>query len=101
MDKIHIEVFPSLAETLGIDRACDEVIADQKIPGDYSVLDFLDGLCKRYHRFAQIVVDLDRQKLTGQVVIFLNGRNVDLVNGLETRLTDGDTLTFIPFVEGG
>ena len=84
-----------------MDRAFDEVIADQKMPGDYSVSDLLDGLCNRYHRFAQTVVDLDRQKLTGQVVIFLNGRNVDLVDGLDTRLTDGDTLTFIPFVEGG
>jgi len=96
MAKIHLEALPALAEALGISGAAEEVLADRE-----NLRDLLNRLGARYHRFGEIVFERDAQRLTGQVIVFLNGRNVELLDGLETRLTDGDTLTFIPFVEGG
>jgi len=101
MGKVRLEVLPSLAETLGIEGTSEEVISDQEIEGDKSVRYLLNRLCARYQRFGQIVFDIDAQKLTGRVVIFLNGRALELVNGLESKLSDGDTLTFVPLIEGG
>ncbi len=34
-------------------------------------------------------------------MIFLNGRALELVDGLETKLSNADTLTFVPHIEGG
>ena len=101
MGKVRIDVLPSLGEALGIDATSEEDISEGESRGDFSVKDLLNRLCTRYRRFDQIVFAVDAQKLTGQVVIFLNGRNLELIDGLETKLHDGDTVTFIPFIEGG
>ncbi len=101
MGKIRLEVLPALAETLGINSTSEEVISDQESEGDSSVRELLKRLGARHQRFGRIVFDIDTQKLTGRVIIFFNGRDLELVNGLETRLSDGDTLTFVPLIEGG
>ena len=101
MSKVRLEVLPSLAETLGIEETSEEVISHQKIAGEKSVRDLLNQLGAKYQRFGHIVFDLNTQKLTGRVVIFFNGHALEPVNGLETKLGDGDTLTFVPAIEGG
>jgi molybdopterin converting factor small subunit len=101
MGKVCLEFLPSLAETLGIERMSEEVISNQKIEGNKSVKDLLNQLCARYQRFGQVVFDTNTQELTGRVVIFVNGRTLELTNGLEKKLTDADTLTFVPLIEGG
>ena len=82
-----------------MESASEEGIADGS--ADFSVQELLDRLCARYPRFAEMVFDWRRQELTGQVVIFLNGRHLDLIEGLKTSLNDGDTMTFVPYIEGG
>src|SRR4030042_2574037 len=101
MGKVHLDVFPALADALGIGEASEEVIPEERTDDNYSALDLLNGLCTKYPRFNQSVFNVNTQKLTGQVVIFLNGRHLELIDGLATRLTDGDTLILIPFLEGG
>ncbi|MFC1957440.1 MoaD/ThiS family protein [Chloroflexota bacterium] len=101
MSKVRLEVLPSLAETLGIEDTSDEAISELEDDGVRSVRELLNRLCVRYKRFGQMVFDVDTQELTGRVVIFFNGRSLELVNGLETRLSDGDTLTLVPLIEGG
>src|SRR3990172_5480672 len=99
MAKLNIEVLPSLAEALGMESTSEEGIADSG--SGFLVKDLLDRFCARYRRFGEIVFDPRKQELTGQVVIFKNGRHLDLIDGLKTKLADGDTLTFIPYIEGG
>ena len=101
MGKVRLEVLPSLAETLGIKGTIEEYIPDKEIDGEKSVGNLLNRLCARYPRFGQIVFDTDTQELTGKVIIFFNGRALELVNGLDSKLSDGDTLTFVPLIEGG
>ncbi len=99
--KVHIDVLPALGEVLGMEAANEEAIPGPETGAAYSVKDLLNHLCTKYRRLGQIVFDCQTQKLTGQVVIFLNGRSLELVDGLETKLKDGDSVTFIPFIEGG
>ena len=99
--KVKIEVLASLAESLGMERTSEEVLPDQGSGCDTSVRFFLNQLGKQYLRFGRVVFDINAQKLTGTVIIFLNGRALELINGLETQLSDGDTLTFVPIIEGG
>jgi molybdopterin synthase sulfur carrier subunit len=97
MVKVRLEILPSLAETVGIEETSEEVISEE----DRSVRVLLNQLGARYRRFGQIVFDVEAQELTGKVVIFFNGRALELVNGLDSELSDGDTLTFVPLIEGG
>lgn len=97
MAKVRLEILPSLAETVGIEETSEEVISEE----DRSVRVLLNQLGARYRRFGQIVFDVEAQELTGKVVIFFNGRALELVNGLDSELSDGDTLTFVPLIEGG
>ena len=101
MAKVRLEILPWLAETLGIEGSGEKVISGQEIEGARSVRELLNRLANRYQRFSQIVFDINAQELTGQVVIFFNGRALEPVKGLETKLSDGDILTFVPFIEGG
>jgi molybdopterin synthase sulfur carrier subunit len=43
----------------------------------------------------------DQNQLTGQVHILVNGRNIEWLDGLDTRIAEGDTLALIPPVAGG
>ncbi len=102
MAKVYLEIRPSsLAETLGIGLSSEEAIADRETDGDQSIIGLLNRLSTRYRRFGQLVFDSNTQKLTGRVGIFLNGRALEPASGLATRLSDGDTLTFVPLIEGG
>ena len=101
MAKICLVILPSLAESFDIEVTSEEVVSDQKIEEGLSVRELLSRLAARCYRFDRLVFDIRTQKLTGQVLIFLNGRALEPINGLETILHDGDTMTFVPFVEGG
>ncbi|MFH1560465.1 MAG: MoaD/ThiS family protein [Chloroflexota bacterium] len=101
MGKVHLDALPWLAETLGIEATSEEDISDQDAESGMSVRDLLNRLCARYQRFGKIVFDVNAQKLTGRVAIFHNGRVLEMVSGLESKLSDGDNLTFVTPIEGG
>ena len=102
MIKVRLEVMPWLGETMGMAATTEETIPGQETgSGDKSVRCLLNRLSARYQLFDQFIFDNTTQQLNGKVVIFLNGRDLELGDGLETKLTDGDTLTFVPLIVGG
>ena len=101
MSKVRVEFLSWLTDTLGIEGTDDEVNLDQEIEGGERVRDLMSQLALKYPRFGQIVFDVKAQKLTEWVCVFFNGRNLELADGLETKLSNGDTLTFVPPIEGG
>ncbi len=101
MSKVRLEILSGLTETLGIEGTSDVVSLEQEIEEGKTVRDLLNRLAARYQRFGQVVFDVKAQKLTERVSIFFNGRNLELVNGLATKLSDGDTLTFVAPIVGG
>jgi molybdopterin synthase sulfur carrier subunit len=38
---------------------------------------------------------------TSDALILVNGREISVLNGLETKLCDGDEIVFVPVVHGG
>ena len=101
MGKVHLYALPTLVESLGFEKATGNAIPDQEIEGEESIRDLLGRLCARYPRFARWVYDVDTRQLTGRVVIFYNGRTLGAADGLENKLSDGDSLTFVSPIEGG
>ncbi|MGF1506197.1 MAG: MoaD/ThiS family protein [Chloroflexi bacterium] len=43
----------------------------------------------------------DHGNLSGLVHIFVNGRNIEWLNGMDTVIEEGDSLTLIPPTAGG
>ena len=66
-----------------------------------TVRDLFDSLAAKSEHFAQYVFDRDRQDLTGRVVVVINDRILELVQGLDTKIQDGDTILLVPAYAGG
>lgn len=69
-----------------------------ELPEGSTIEDLLEKLREQYGS------KLDVGKLVGEnpnVKILVNGREITYLNGLRTRLRDGDSVAFIPPVAGG
>ncbi len=51
--------------------------------------------------FEDEVMDQETGDPRGRVLILKNGREIGVLEGLRTRVEDGDTLVIIPVVHGG
>lgn len=60
-----------------------------------------DRLATENPDFARHVFDRDTKQLMGHVNVIFNDRILELVNGLDTEINDGDTLTLLPSFAGG
>ena len=49
----------------------------------------------------RLLIDPDLDDPRPNALILLNGREINVLNGLETEVTDGDEITLIPVVHGG
>lgn len=101
MSTVRLEILSSLAEALDIKSTGDSTTLEQEIEDGMTVKDILHLLATRYQHFGQVIFDVRAQKLTEGVSIFINGRNLELADGLATKLGNGDVLTFIAPIVGG
>ena len=101
MSEVRLEILSWLKETLDIEGTGDSFSFGEEIEEDNTVRDLLNRLATEYPRFGEVVFDVKTQKLNEGVNIFLNGYLIELIKGLRTKLTDGDTLTLLPTIEGG
>ena len=101
MSKVRLEFFSWLADTLAVEGTGGEIILEEGIEENKTVRDVLSHLAVGHPRFGELIFDVKTQKLIGRVSIFFNGRLLEMANGLDTRLRDGDVLTFVPPIEGG
>lgn len=95
--QISVRFFTSLRELTGKKEEKLEFPENEIV----TIKNVLEGLAERYGKsFAEYIYDGE-----GKVKIFLqfliNGRSASALNGLETRLKDGDVLAIIPPVGGG
>ena len=45
--------------------------------------------------------DLQSVDSASNALILVNGREISVLNGLETKLSDGDEIVFVPVIHGG
>ena len=101
MNKVHVEILSWPAEIFNFQGNSDTIRLEQEIEEGKTVRDLLNGLAARYQPFGQVVFDVNSQKLTEKVNVYFNGGNLELADGLATRLRDGDTLTLVAPIIGG
>jgi molybdopterin converting factor small subunit len=65
------------------------------------VKDFLDRMGERHRVFREVIFDRQTQELSRQVTVIYNDMLLELAEGLDTILHDGDKLSFMPAFAGG
>ena len=63
---------------------------------DSTLSELIQLLIERYGKKLEEVIKNPDGSFNLLLTIFVNGRQVDLIHGVETKLSDGDTVSFIP-----
>ncbi|KUO42779.1 MAG: hypothetical protein APU95_06270 [Hadesarchaea archaeon YNP_N21] len=91
---VTVKFFANFREIVGKDQI--------EISGVGTVMSLLNELTKKYGpRLGDQLFDPKTRKLRGYVNILVNGRGVNLLSGLDTKLNDGDVVAIFPPVSGG
>ena len=90
MAKIKLKVYGLFREKTGIEEI--------EVTGE-NFLEILNSLAKGYPILRSEIFD-ENMKLKENVYL-LNGRNVFLLEGVETEVKEGDTIAIFPIITGG
>ncbi len=66
-----------------------------------TVLDLLHQVSQRWPEFRSLVLDEQGADRGKDVIILVNGRHIEHLDGIHTKLTDEDTVVLTPVVAGG
>ncbi|MEM2939923.1 MAG: MoaD/ThiS family protein [Candidatus Bathyarchaeia archaeon] len=95
--KIEVRVFGDLIDFLGASKLTIEIGEGSKVADLISKM----AEVKAGFREKMEVLSMRRGATDYGLTILLNGRNINVLDGLETQLKDGDTVVFLPPVAGG
>lgn len=101
MGAVRIELMSWLADTVNVEAGGQRGVFEEDLGSCRTVKDLLMRLASLNAQFGKSVFDLRGLSLSSGVAIFHNGRQVELENGLQTELKDGDSLVFMPVIAGG
>ncbi|MHA2315797.1 MAG: MoaD/ThiS family protein [Candidatus Hermodarchaeia archaeon] len=73
---------------------------DVEVDESITVLGILQNLKKSYRSLPNILSG-DPPRPTSNFIILVNGREISVLSGLETKLHEGDEVTIIPVSHGG
>ena len=73
---------------------------DVEVDESITMLDFLQNVMKAYGGLADILSG-DPPRHTSNFIILVNGREISVLSGLETKLQGSDEVAIIPVSHGG
>ncbi len=95
--KVRVEFW--MADRLGWDKP-GPLITEEILENGDSLRGLLNRLAEKNSRFPEAVFDPATQSLSSEVSLILND-HVDLPQGLDTPLKNGDRVLFLPILAGG
>jgi len=69
--------------------------------GYSSVVEVVNELVKEVPDIKRSLIDQQLEDPRPNALILVNGREIGVLNGLETKLKDGDEVVLVPVVHGG
>lgn len=72
-----------------------------RIRSSVSVRCLVDKVVERLPRLKSALVDAESGEPRTNLLVLVNGREMSVLNGLETVVDDGDEVVFVPVVHGG
>ncbi len=61
----------------------------------------IDKLIEKQPRLQRALIDPELNDPRTNVITLVNGKEISVLNGMETMLKDGDTIILVPVVHGG
>jgi molybdopterin converting factor small subunit len=95
--KVKLEFW--MADRLGFDHP-GPVILEEPLEDGESLRHLLTRLAPRFDHFSENLFDPGTQSLSSEVSLIINN-HVDLPQGMDTKLRDGDRVLFLPILAGG
>jgi molybdopterin synthase sulfur carrier subunit len=77
----------------------DELALDYK--DDVSIRELMSEITKEVPALTRSLMDQQLEDPRPNVLILVNGREISVLNGLETNLQNGDEVVLVPVVHGG
>ncbi|MFH1639932.1 MAG: MoaD/ThiS family protein [Chloroflexota bacterium] len=99
-NKVRLEILPWIAGTCGF-RGPGRLMLEEQIEEGATIGILLRKIAGEHQSFKDVIFDASGRRLSGFVSIVLNDRFVDLLDGLDTPVKDGDTIVLFPVIEGG
>ncbi len=96
---MRIRVYASLRELM-CGAVHDTPVSGTPVSGAATVGGVLEKLVENHPALGDKLWDANR-RLTGYVTVLLNGRSIAYLQGLDSPVTDADTLALFPPVGGG
>jgi molybdopterin synthase sulfur carrier subunit len=69
--------------------------------GCISIGELVNELIKELPALKRSLIDRQLEDPRPNALILVNGREISVLNGLETKLKDGDEIVLVPVVHGG
>ena len=66
-----------------------------------SILNILDTLTMQAPALRRNLLDEQLETPKPNALILVNGKEISVLNGLDTKMKDGDEVVFVPIVHGG
>ncbi len=100
MGKVRLEILAGISDALN-GQGSGHLILEQSIEADATMGDLMRKLAREHQAFGDIIFDSKTGNISGYVVIVLNDRFVDTLEGLDTKIMDGDIVKLLHVIAGG
>jgi len=88
-----------MADRLGFDQA-GPILLEEPVEEGETLRSLLTRLAGRFGHFSEALFDPATQSLSSEASILINN-HINLSQGLDTKLKDGDRILFLPILAGG
>jgi MoaD family protein len=95
MAKVYVKFLSGFKEAVG--REFVEISMSE----GRTIEDVLKYLCDQFGKPLRSLVFKNGVSIAGNIIVFVNGRNIVILKGLKTKLKDGDQIILSTPVTGG
>ncbi len=100
MGKIRLEIGSGLSDVIS-SKEPGPLVLEKEMPEGTTLGDLLRKLAAEHQAFGQVLFDPQTHQPSSSVAIVINDQLLQSLKGLDTSLKEGDTITLLPFLDGG